>query len=226
VKPLLLFRGAYIGLLLASSLLLVRHFVQRSAWNKERLYQELLSGNESQQLRAASALVQLGGQQQLLDALKEGKPEARSVAKKALEYLWFNTAGPEAFHLAQSASDAADKQRFDEAIALLDRIVKQFPNFAEAWNQRACIYWQMGQYEKSIADSRRALDLNPNHYGALQGLGVCWLKLGDVKEACRCLRDALKILPHDDATREALKQCEGLLRKRPLLKPDPTIQLI
>jgi tetratricopeptide (TPR) repeat protein len=225
VKPLLLFRGVYLGLLVASALLAARHFVQRTTWNKERVYRELLSGNDRQQLRAASTLVQLGGQQQLLNALKDGKPETRAIAKKALEYLWFNTAGSEAFRLAQSAYDAAEKQRFKEALTVLDRAVKQFPDFAEAWNQRASVYWQMGEYQKSITDSKRALALNPNHYGAWQGLGVCWLKLGDIDEACRCLRHALTILPHDEPTREALKQCEGLLRKRPS-KIDSTMQLI
>ena len=222
---LVFFRAAYLSLLVLSLLFLTRHFFQRTNWNKDRLYHQLLSGSERQQLRAASILVQLGGQKQLLDALKDGKAETRSVARKALEYLWFNLAGPEAFRLTQSAYEEADKQHFDEALTLLDRVVKQFPNFAEGWNQRASVYWQMGRYEKSIVDSKRALILNPKHYGAWQGLGVCWLKIGDVAEACRCLRHALEILPHDSATLEALQECENLLRKDPP-KPDPTIQLI
>ena len=58
-----------------------------------------------------------------------------------------------------------------------------------------------------------ALELNPNHYGAWQGMGVCRIKLGDIREACRCLRAALKILPYDEPTRNALKNCEELLRR-------------
>jgi tetratricopeptide (TPR) repeat protein len=88
------------------------------------------------------------------------------------------------------------------------------PRFAEGWNQRASVLWQMGQYEKSIRDSERAVTLNPNHYGAWQGMGVCRLKLGEIVEACRCLRAALKIVPYDTPTREALESCEQLLQKR------------
>jgi hypothetical protein len=36
--------------------------------------------------------------------------------------------------------------------------------------------------------------------------------MGDVVEACRSLRAALRILPHDEATQRSLQQCQQLLR--------------
>ena len=66
-----------------------------------------------------------------------------------------------------------------------------------------------------MRDCRRTLSLNPNHYGAWQGLGVCQLKLGEVAEACHSLRVALKISPHDGVTRQSLQRCEELLRLTP-----------
>jgi tetratricopeptide (TPR) repeat protein len=72
----------------------------------------------------------------------------------------------------------------------------------------------MGDYEKSMRDCERALKLNPNHYGAWQGLGVCELELGRLNEACEALRAALRITPHDEATLRSLQQCEKLLRSR------------
>jgi tetratricopeptide (TPR) repeat protein len=209
------------------SFFLALHFGQRTPWFKQYLYYRLLAGNENQRLRAASMLVQFGAQKQLIDALHVEQSAPRDVARKALEYLWFNAAGPEAFRLVQAAYKAAEQDDFPNSLALLDRVVKQFPNFAEGWNQRASVYWRMGDYEKSIADSRRALALNPNHYGAWQGLGICKLKLGDVAEACRCLRAARKILPHDEPTQHALQECEQLLRKmQPATKPQTASQLI
>ena len=171
--------------------------------------------------------MQLGGQKHLLEAIKADQPDARAVAKKALEYLWFNAAGPKAFALTQAAFRAAEKRDFGDALVLLDRLVEEFPQFAEGWNQRASVLWQMGEYRKSIKDSEHALELNPNHYGAWQGMGVCRLKLGDIPAACRCLRSALKILPHDTATREALRKCEELLLKStPVPPPPPGSELI
>ena len=71
-------------------------------------------------------------------------------------------------------------------------------------------------------DFQTALALNPHHYGAWQGIGVCRMQLGDVAEACRCLRAALKIIPHDDTTRRCLEKCEELLRAMP--RPEPPAQ--
>jgi tetratricopeptide (TPR) repeat protein len=210
-----LFRATYTVLITACLSFVALHFAQRTDWYKKYLYKQLLAGNETQQLRAASTLVHLGGQQQLLDAIRADQPSARAVARKALEYLWFNAGGPEAYRLTQAAYDASEQREFEKALALLNTLIAKFPRFAEGWNQRASVFWQLGEYEKSINDSQHALALNPNHYGAWQGIGVCRLKQGDVRDACRCLRAALKILPYDEPTRDALKSCEELLRKNP-----------
>jgi tetratricopeptide (TPR) repeat protein len=224
---LVLLRAVYIALIAGCSVFLTLHFFQRSSWYQQHLYKQLLGGNEAQRLRAASTLVQLGGQKHLLEAMKADQPDARAVAKKALEYLWFNAAGPKAFGLTQAAYHAAERREFGEALALLDRLTREYPNFAEGWNQRASVLWQMGEYRKSIKDSEHAIELNPNHYGAWQGMGVCRLKLGEIPAACRCLRAALKILPHDTATREALEKCEELLPKpAPVPPPSPGSELI
>lgn len=210
---LLLVRATLFGLLISGPLVLGIRLLERTPWNKERLYQELLNGTEREQLRAATALVQVHGERQLLEALQESGSQTRAVAKRALEYLWFNAAGTEAFHLTQAAHAAAEKSDFDKALKLLNRLVVEHSEFAEAWNQRASVYWQMGEWQKSIDDSRRAVALNPNHYGAWQGLGVCLLRVGEIEEACQCLHRALEILPHDATTRQALQECEKLLRK-------------
>ena len=211
---LLVFRATFFAVLIGCPIFLAQHMVQRSHWNKQRLYRQLLAGNEREQLRAAAALVQVNGEAELLRVLQEGGSEARDMAKKALEFLWFNAAGSHAFRLVQSASNATDQQQLQYALALLNRLVKQHQDFAEGWNQRASVYWQMGEWEKSIEDSRRALELNPNHYGAWQGLGVCLLKLGEIDEACHCLKRALEILPYDTTTRDAVRECEKLLREQ------------
>ena len=139
--------------------------------------------------------------------------------KFATEYLWFNTAGDKAYKLLQEAYQAAEADENEKALEVLDRLTRQFPKFAEGWNRRAAVYWQMGQWAKSRADCERALALNPYHYGAWQGLGLARLQEGDVAEACRCLSAALRILPHDPATREALQRCEELRRSRPAPEP-------
>ena len=177
------------------------------------MYQRLISGNEKQQLRAASALVYVRAEKYLLAALKLNAPNTRDLAKRALEFAWFTAAGEQAEKKLGEAVTAANEERYQEALEALNKLIAKYPTFAEAWNQRAAVYWKLGRHEESILDCERALVLNPNHYGAWQGMGICKLHLGEVAEACRCLREALKVLPHDEPTQEALRKCEDLLRK-------------
>lgn len=214
-------------LVLSCATYLATNYLHRSDWYKEQLHRQLLTGSTNEQLQAASGLAQLQAQEQLLDALKSDQPNAREMARRALEFVWFNSAGDEAYQLVEQAYKASEKSDFKQALGLLDRVVENYPTFAEGWNRRASVYWQMGEYGKSIADSRQALILNPNHYGAWQGIGICRLKTGDVAEACRCLKAALRITPHDEATRNSLERCEDLLRqsRQPSSKSQP-IELI
>ncbi|PYK99756.1 MAG: hypothetical protein DME19_07390 [Verrucomicrobia bacterium] len=166
-------------------------FGQYTRWNKERLYRKLLSGDRGQKLSAGFDLAWLGGQEQLLHALRSPSAPVREIAVDSLWSLWFHAAGKEAFRLAHS----------------------KYPNFAEGWNRRAILYWQMGQYEESIADCKKVVALNPGHFGAWQGMGLCQLRVGDLEGACQSLRVALKINPRDAGLRRKLQQCEELLRR-------------
>ena len=206
------------------------HFsVQRffySSLFKQWMYQRLVSGNEKQQLRAASALVYVKAEPQLLAALKLDALKTRQLAKKALEFSWFTAAGDNAQDTLHKAMDAVEEERYQEALEILNKLIAKKPTFAEAWNQRAAVYWKLGRHEESILDCERTLVLKPHHYGAWQGMGICKLHLGEVSEACRCLREALKVLPHDEATQDALRKCEDLLRQQRSGGVEPTSQII
>jgi len=55
-------------------------FGQYTHWNKERLYRRLLSGSREEKIRAAFDLAWLGGQDQLLHALKSPSAPVRAIA--------------------------------------------------------------------------------------------------------------------------------------------------
>ena len=190
-------------------------FARHSGWYKDRLYHRLLTGNPQQRLEATGGLAAYGGQKQLLAALKSDSDEIRELAGRGLNFIWFHASGEEAYKMVDAAYVASEKKEFPQALAIADRLVAQYPNFAEGWNRRGSIHWQMGAYEKSLADCAKALALNPDHYGAWQGAGVCQLELGDILAAVRSLRAALKIIPHDSATRASLQKCEDLLKQKP-----------
>jgi Flp pilus assembly protein TadD len=110
---------------------------------------------------------------------------ARPIEEHILE-IW-STSGNEAVdalmaegiaHLNGSDSDAA--------LGLFDRVVALAPGFAEGWNKRATTLYTMGQFAKSVQDIEKVLALEPRHFGALSGLGLCDIRLGRDREAWRC----------------------------------------
>lgn len=214
VSDLLLRRVYYLLLVFCIAYYALR-LGERTEWNKERLYRHLVAGPSEKARAAAAGLSTLNGQHQLVRALQSDSEEVRELASRALQALWFNAAGAEAYTLTQAAYAAAEKENYPEALSILDRLIKKYPGYAEGWNRRASVYWQMGDAEKSQADCERVLALNPDHFGAWQGLAVCQWKLGELEQACRSTRAALKIVPHDAKTREFLQNCERLLRALP-----------
>jgi tetratricopeptide (TPR) repeat protein len=190
--------------------------VHRTPWYRQRLVQKLFSADAKEQLRAAMILAHLKCEKELLLAMQSDLEPTCELARRALEHIWFNEAGKDAYHLLEKAHAAMEKKELQRALAILDRILDRYPTYAEAWNRRGALYWELGDYEKSLADSQHALALNPNHYGAMQGIGVCRLQMGDLAEACQYLRATLRILPHDKQTRRTLEKCEELLRFFPL----------
>jgi len=192
----------------------------RSDWNRERLYRQMMVGDQRQKLTAASQLIFVRGQKQLVRALKSESTAIRELASDSLWMMWFRDGGEDAYRRIQVAQADVKERKFKEALAIFDRLIEDYPRFAEGWNRRAILYWQMGQSEEAVADCKKALSLNPDHFGAWQGLGLGELQLGDVTGACRALRVALRLNPHDRATQRLLRQSEDL--RRFLAPPPPT----
>jgi len=211
---LLLARWAYVMAVTFSVGYLTVHFGRRTDWYKNHLYHELLSGDADQRLYAAGALALVDGERQLLQGLKAEEPEVYDMARRGLEHLWSNAAGRKAYTMMESAAQAIEKEEYKEALRILNQLTAKYPGYAEAWSQRASVLWQTERYEEAMTDCGRALELNPNHYGAWLGLGICHLQMGNVAEACRSLRAALEIAPHDEAARRSLERCEEFLHSR------------
>ena len=96
---------------------------------------------------------------------------------------------------AQAVLDEALSRRrsydFLGAIHHLDKLVTDWPNYAEGWNQRATLHFLRGDFEASLADVARVLALEPRHFGALSGKAVILHQQGRAALAQIALREAL-----------------------------------
>lgn len=204
--------GVMIGMLLVYGAF---HVSRQTPLYKDHLYQQLISGGRSEKLSAAADLVDVGGQRQLVLALKSRSEDVREVATSALWDLWFREAGSQAYEMTSRAVGRMERNEFREALAELNTIVRQYPDFAEGWNRRATVNWVMGRYEESLSDCQNVLSLKPEHFGAWQGMARCQMHLMDLEGAVYSLRRAARIQPHEENTRTLLRRCEKLLRSLP-----------
>ena len=81
------------------------------------------------------------------------------------------------------------------AKAVFSYIIDQDNKFAEAWNKRATVLFFMGEFEKSKIDIAQTLALESNHFGALAGLGMVEIHLGNPKAALEAYKSAASINP-------------------------------
>uniref|UniRef100_A0A383W4N5 Uncharacterized protein n=1 Tax=Tetradesmus obliquus TaxID=3088 RepID=A0A383W4N5_TETOB len=85
--------------------------------------------------------------------------------------------------------------KFRAALEVFDEACKLEPSFAEAHNKRATLLYLMHRYEESIEVCQLVLQLNPYHFGAASGMGMCHLQLEDHPAALAAFQRALAINP-------------------------------
>ena len=71
--------------------------------------------------------------------------------------------------------------------------------------------FRLKQYERSIADCEKILQLNNCHFGALAGMGQGFLQLRKHKAALKAFRNALRVNPHMDGIAETIRTLENAL---------------
>ena len=72
-------------------------------------------------------------------------------------------------------SDFVNNKELEKAIEIFSNVIDLDPNWAEAWNKRATVYYMIGEFEKSQADINKVLELESRHFGALAGQGLYYI---------------------------------------------------
>jgi tetratricopeptide (TPR) repeat protein len=142
----------------------------------------------------------------LFDALRAA-PDA-DIAKQVENRIWaiWLASGSDTADLLMSRVKAAIEAKDTKlAIQLLGSIIDIRPDYIEAWNRRATLFFALKDYGRAMADIQEVLNREPRHFGALAGLGMILEEVGEDKQALDAYRKALVVNPHMQKIPEHVK---------------------
>jgi tetratricopeptide (TPR) repeat protein len=142
----------------------------------------------------------------LFERLRVTSSEAEAeAAQQQIWQIWIESDDMSANRLMQEGIQAMVTGQHALALERFDRLVERAPAFAEGWNKRATVYYLMENYQASVLDIERTLELEPRHFGALSGLGMIYDAIGEPAAALRSFEAAVAINPHLDGARQRIE---------------------
>ena len=137
------------------------------------------------------------------------RPGAQAGAvEEKIWALWSASDSPTAEVLLNQAKTAIEDGAPAEALSILNRLIGANPDFAEAWNKRATLYFMMKKDDLALADIGHVLDLEPRHFGALAGKGMILERQKKYSAARAAYEEALAVNPTLDDVKAALKELD------------------
>tara|TARA_B100000700_G_scaffold227014_1_gene250630 strand:+ start:379 stop:927 length:549 start_codon:yes stop_codon:yes gene_type:complete len=122
-----------------------------------------------------------------------------SVASKIENKIWkLWTTHPSKNNLTELLAEGSyymSQNQLSNALKVFSKVIELDPNWAEAWNKRATVFYLMGDYQLSQNDIDVVLSLENRHFGALSGQGLVQLALKNYQLAIDSYTEAHKIYP-------------------------------
>ncbi|MEM7069545.1 MAG: tetratricopeptide repeat protein [Pseudomonadota bacterium] len=140
-------------------------------------------------------------------------PKASSAGATA-KLIWreWTLSGSDSINLLMNwAGTAMRKEDFARAQDFLDQVVVLAPHYAEGWNRRATLYYQMQDFGRSLGDIETTLALEPRHFGALSGLAAILQQTGNDEAALETWYRVLEIYPANKQAQDSVIALEEKL---------------
>lgn len=116
--------------------------------------------------------------------------------ENAIWSVWASHPDPALERRLELATRAIAREEYDRARRLLDPLVRDQPQWSEAWNKRATLCYLEGRDAECFGAIRRTLELEPRHFGAICGFAQVCLRRGERAAALTAFEVALGINPH------------------------------
>lgn len=146
----------------------------------------------------------------LADLVRPDNEGWRRTERQLLEE-WSKSGSATLDLLLRRGRDALSAGEYEEAIGHLTALTDHAPEFAEGFNLRASAWFRAGRYGPAVADLQRVLELNPQNFAALAGIGAILEETGQPEAALKAYRAALAIHPRQDDVKKAAGRLEQTL---------------
>jgi tetratricopeptide (TPR) repeat protein len=179
----------------------------------------LRQGTAAQKLKALELLAKLADMQvmpALVQALRDDEVRVRAAAQEVMWTIWLRSGNDQIDALMVEGIRLMEADQYSEALQIFDQIIDRAPGFAEGYNKRATLYYLMLEFEKSIVDIHKTLELNPVHFGALSGMGLCYLGLDEPRQALEWFERAVAVNPNMDTIQSYIQKLREFLRNQTL----------
>jgi len=107
----------------------------------------------------------------LVGGLRDEDASICEAAEDGLWRFWFGAAGVSGRRKLAVAVELIEEGRQAAAIATLDQLIEQAPEFAEAYHQRGTAMQLAGDAPGALVSYERAAVLEPSHFAAWCGVG-------------------------------------------------------
>jgi tetratricopeptide (TPR) repeat protein len=114
----------------------------------------------------------------------------------------------------EKGSEYVRNKKLLKAVEIFTEVIELDPEWAEAWNKRATVYYMIGEFEKSQADINKVLELESRHFGALAGQGLVNIELENYEKAIKSYQQAQEIYPSMQSPKIMIEKIKKLIKKQ------------
>ncbi len=144
----------------------------------------------------------------LFTDLKTADTEQAARIEAQIRDAWSRSGSPAMDLLLRRGSEALEAGEVKVAAEHLTALIDHAPEFAEGYQARATAYFAQDLYGPALDDLRRALVLNPRHFGAMAGFARILQELDRPLEALEVYRKIEQISPNSPDLAQAIERLE------------------
>jgi tetratricopeptide (TPR) repeat protein len=199
--------------ILLSTLVLFGPVVHAAGQSHDDAAKALTDADPRLRREAANRLGEIGTMSDvalLARSLRDSDEDTRDNAQAAMWLIFGRSGDAEVDKAYETGVRQMEAGEFTQSIATFTRVIERKPDFAEAWNKRATLYFMVGDLRKSLADCDEVIKRNPYHFGALAGYVQIYIRLEYYERALDYSRRALAVNPNMDDVRRSQQLLERL----------------